>query len=84
MFGSKLLRPLYATIVINLVLWLAMLGAAFRGVESVRAIAIAGFVFAALAQHWAFYALRKVEPVAAVGVSAESCTGAKAKGKGPR
>ena len=47
-------------ITINLLLWLAMLFPALRGgMREERAIAIAGVVFAAIAEHWSSYAVRK-------------------------
>ena len=57
---AKQRRWLYAAIVVNLLLWMAVLGS-LNGVSvaSTRALAVAGFVFAALGQHWAYYALWK-------------------------
>jgi hypothetical protein len=61
MRSSKLLRSMYWTICVNLVLWMSVMGMAINGARGVKAAAIAGFVFAAVAQHWAFYAMRKAE-----------------------
>jgi len=56
------LRGLFWTIEINLVLWIAVLASIIlsKGAEpSLKYIAGAGAVFAALMQHWAYYNLYK-------------------------
>ena len=57
------MRGLYAAIVFNLVLWLvlwlAVLGAAGNEHPSVKTFAAIGVVGAAVSQHWAYYALRR-------------------------
>jgi hypothetical protein len=62
--GSILLTRLYTVIVANLVLWLAVLASAYYGFGDIRVIALTGFIFAALSQHWAYYALRKADRAA--------------------
>ena len=58
---TRLLSHMQVIITVNLLLWLAMLFPALRGgTREERAIAIAGVVFAAIAEHWSFYAIRKV------------------------
>ena len=51
-----------ATIEVNLILWLAMLGCLFS--ESMathsRSVVIVGLLFAAIAQHWSYYQFRKL------------------------
>ena len=56
-------RVLYGAIVVNLLLWMAVV-ADFYGVgtENTKTVAVAGFVFAAVVQHWGYYALWKVPP----------------------
>ena len=62
MNSSKQRGWLYAAIVVNLLLWMAVLGSVNGvGVEDTKALAIAGFIFAAIGQHWAYYALWKVQ-----------------------
>ena len=52
---------LYAAIVVNLLLWLAVLANAYSvGVGNTKALAIAGAAFASIGQHWAYYNLWKV------------------------
>ena len=52
---------LYAAIVVNLLLWLAVLASAFGDrVGNTKALAIAGVAFAAVGQHLAYYNLSKV------------------------
>ena len=53
------MRGLYAVIVLNLVLWMAVFGAAFNDHSSVKTFTGVGFVFAAVSQHWAYYLLRR-------------------------
>ena len=53
------MRGLYTAIVFNLVLWMAVLGAAFNGHPSVTTLAAIGFACAAVSQHWAYYSLRR-------------------------
>ena len=53
---------LYAAIVVNLLLWLAVVGSVYgAGVGGTKALAVAGLIFAAVGQHWAYYALWKAE-----------------------
>lgn len=57
---TRLLSQVRVVITINLLLWLAMLSPALcGGTREERAIAIAGVVFAAIAEHWSLYAVRK-------------------------
>lgn len=58
---SKVLRRLYAVIEINLLLWLAVFSMVYRGYEDARLWAAGGLVFSAVAQHWAYYAVRKAD-----------------------
>ena len=53
------MRGLYAVIVVNMLLWLAVLAAAYRNGGSVKAIALIGAGSAAITQHWAYYSLRR-------------------------
>lgn len=59
---AKSIGLLYWTIEINLICWVATLGALISGTERGMAVgmALAGFVLAAALQHWAYYHLRKV------------------------
>ena len=64
MNDSKQRGWLYAAIVVNLFLWMAVFGSMNGvGVRDTKALAIAGFVFAALWQHWAYYALWKAQRI---------------------
>ena len=57
---KRTIKNLYATVIINLVLWLAAFGAVMSAnTEMIKPLVIAGLVFAAVAQHWAYYAIRK-------------------------
>ena len=56
--ASKALRRLYVVIEVNLVLWMVVTAMAYFGEEKTKGWALIGFVFAALAQHWAYYAVR--------------------------
>lgn len=68
--GRRRMRGLYLAIEINLVLWLVVGGGALAGVDGNAtywwategrvsiAVATAGFLLAAVIQHWAYYALR--------------------------
>jgi hypothetical protein len=56
---NTVLTSLYTVIVANLILWLAVIANAFYGFASIKVIALTGFIFAAVSQHWAYYALRK-------------------------
>lgn len=54
------IRMMYFTIIVNLLIWLTMFGIVFGGDNALlKPTAAAGLVFAALSQHWAYYALRK-------------------------
>ena len=55
------LRLLYWSIEINLILWLLTVVMFFsmKMVEEARYFAVAGLIFAAVVQHWAFYYLRR-------------------------
>ena len=56
-------RLLYWTVEVNLLLWLAVAGATFLGNAGVaRYVAIAGAVFSAVFQHWAYYNVRASRP----------------------
>ena len=53
------LKSMYATIALNLLLWLALFGQAMSGrTDMMKPLAVAGLVFAALFQHWAYYSLK--------------------------
>ena len=59
---KQTLRILFLVIEINLILWLATCGMTFGSVESMKsvsAMALVGFAFAAIGQHWAYYAVYK-------------------------
>ena len=58
---SRTIRFMYITIEINLVIWLVMMAQVFHAgsADLLKPTAIAGFAFSALAQHWAYYAMRK-------------------------
>ena len=62
MTGSKRRSWLYAGVVVNLLLWMSVFAKEYAGIGSVstRNLAIAGFVLAALSQHWAYYTLWNV------------------------
>ena len=63
MTGSRQRHWLYATIVLNLLLWMTLLAGLYGvGVRNTKALAVAGFVLAAMGQHWAYYALWKARP----------------------
>lgn len=55
----KSLRRLFLTVEINLILWLWVATSLWNSKEQahVSHIATAGFIFAALFQHWAYYNL---------------------------
>jgi hypothetical protein len=57
--AGEVMRGLYAAIVLNMLLWMAVLGAAYRNDGSVKTVALVGFIGAAIAQHWAYYSLPK-------------------------
>lgn len=49
----------YVAILVNLLLWLAVLSSAYRGdSQSTKTAAVIGCVVAALTQHWAYYKLQ--------------------------
>lgn len=59
---KQTLRKMFLVVEINLILWLAIFGMAFDSYESMRSVtklALVGLVFAAVAQHWAYYAVYK-------------------------
>jgi uncharacterized membrane protein YjjB (DUF3815 family) len=62
MNGPKQRRWLYVAIVMNLLLWMSVLTSVHVVGTNTKALAIAGFVLAALSQHWAYYALWKAPP----------------------
>jgi hypothetical protein len=62
--NNNLLTRLYTVILANLVLWLAVIGSTFYAVGNIKVVALTGFIFAAISQHWAYYALRKAVPPA--------------------
>ena len=62
--NNTLLTRLYTVIVANLVLWLAVIGSTYYDVGNIKVVALTGFIFAAISQHWAYYALRKASPPA--------------------
>jgi hypothetical protein len=58
----RTLRFLYLAIEINVILWLAVTGAAFGGGASrseITTVAWIGTGFAVIIQHWAYYAVYK-------------------------
>ena len=59
---NQTLKALFLTVEVNLLLWLAALGlvlGAGEDVGALRTLIIVGTVFAAIAQHWAYYAVRR-------------------------
>jgi hypothetical protein len=56
--ASKVMRRLHGVIEINLLLWMAVTLMVYRGDADARLWAAGGFVFSALAQHWAYYAVK--------------------------
>jgi hypothetical protein len=55
------LRILHVTIEVNLLLWLAAFGVVMSSNgEMIKPLVILGFIFAVLAQHWAYYAVRRM------------------------
>ena len=57
------LRKLFLTVEINLILWLAALGmvmmASDKDAGALKTLIIVGVAFAAIVQHWAYYAAYK-------------------------
>jgi hypothetical protein len=56
------LKALFLTVEINLILWLAAFGmvmASGKDVGALKTLIIVGVVFAAIVQHWAYYAAYK-------------------------
>ena len=57
------LRKLVLTVEINLILWLAALGmvmmASDKDASTLKPLIIVGVAFAAIVQHWAYYAAYK-------------------------
>ena len=56
------LKRLFVTVEINLILWLIALGmvmAPDENADALKALIVVGIVFAAIAQHWAYYAAYK-------------------------
>ena len=63
MSSSRANRVLYGAVVVNLLLWMAVVADLYGvGGENTKTVAVAGFVFAAAVQHWGYYALWKVPP----------------------
>jgi hypothetical protein len=56
--ASKVMRRLYAVIEINLLLWMVVILMVYRGDANAGLWAAGGFIFAAVAQHWAYYAVK--------------------------
>jgi hypothetical protein len=64
----RTLRLLNATIIVNLLLWMALFGCVMRPeADMIKPLVIAGVVCAALAQHWAYYAARRAVACAEAG-----------------
>jgi hypothetical protein len=56
------LKKLFLTVEINLILWLIAFGMIMKSDEDVsglKTVIIVGVVFAAIVQHWAYYAAYK-------------------------
>ena len=56
------LRKLFLTVEINLILWIAALGmimGADKDASALKPLLIVGVSFAAIVQHWAYYAAYK-------------------------
>ncbi len=59
---KRLLRKLFLTVEVNLMLWLAALGTVMASDEdagALKPVLIVGLAFAAIVQHWAYYAVYK-------------------------
>jgi len=57
---AKQLKGLFATIEINLLIWLAVCGAIWRSPSAddhIKFVAVGGMIIAAVMQHWAYYNL---------------------------
>ncbi len=57
---AKTLKKMFLAVEVNLILWLVVFGAAKsnNGLVDVKLVTV-GFVFAAVIQHWAYYACYK-------------------------
>ena len=57
------MKALFFAIEINLLLWLAAVGMSLHGDGSIWILLLIGAGFAAIVQHWAYYALYKQKAV---------------------
>ena len=56
------LRVMFFTVEVNLILWLSVAGMLFAAQvqdQTIKTAVLVGAVFAAIAQHWAYYAVYK-------------------------
>lgn len=61
------MKKMFLAIEVNLILWIVLTGYLLTispGMTTVRLLASAGFVFAALIQHAAYYSMWKSKPLA--------------------